>query len=182
MQVLTTYASKYGATAEIAARIAEVLREAGLAVTLRPAAQISEVTPYDAVIFGSAIYAGRWLREGVRLLERHAAALAARPLWLFSSGPTGAGEPVAALSGWRYPEAQAALIARLKPRDIALFHGKLVLEQLNLGERLIIRALQAEPGDFRDWGEVTAWARGIAVALTLPQVATGAAAWARSAR
>jgi hypothetical protein len=45
--------------------------------------------PYDAVVLGSAVYAGHWLKPARALADRCAAALRARPVWLFSSGPVG---------------------------------------------------------------------------------------------
>ena len=43
----------------------------------------------DAVGLGRAVYMGQWLKPARQLAERQAAALAARPVWLFSSGPVG---------------------------------------------------------------------------------------------
>jgi menaquinone-dependent protoporphyrinogen oxidase len=50
MGVLATAATKYGATAEIAATIAEVLDEHGLEVTVLPPEQVKGVDGYDAVV------------------------------------------------------------------------------------------------------------------------------------
>jgi menaquinone-dependent protoporphyrinogen oxidase len=61
--VLIAYATKYGATAEIAEKISEVLRQAGLTADVLPAAKVSDVTPYQAVVLGSAVYAGQWRGE-----------------------------------------------------------------------------------------------------------------------
>lgn len=44
---------------------------------------------YDAVVLGSAVYVGRWLEPARELVDAHAEELAARPTWLFSSGPIG---------------------------------------------------------------------------------------------
>jgi Flavodoxin domain len=85
MRVLVTAASKYGATAEIAA----VLDKHGLEATVLPPEQVKGVDGYDAVVAGSAVYAGHWLKPTRELVERHAGALAGRPVWLFSSGPVG---------------------------------------------------------------------------------------------
>src|SRR3954452_2187924 len=91
VRILVCAASKHRATGEIATRIAAELR-AGLpgnaVVDVLPPAQVGDVTPFGAVVLGSAVYMGRWL-EG----DRHVAALLAthppRPVWLFCSGPIG---------------------------------------------------------------------------------------------
>jgi menaquinone-dependent protoporphyrinogen oxidase len=44
------------------------------------------------VVLGSAVYVGPWLEAGARFVEEHADELAARPVWLFSSGPAGGAE------------------------------------------------------------------------------------------
>jgi menaquinone-dependent protoporphyrinogen oxidase len=51
--------------------------------------QVDEVEGYDAVVLGSAVYAGHRLKPARKLVDRCGAALAARPVWLFSSGPVG---------------------------------------------------------------------------------------------
>ncbi|MGC8874478.1 MAG: flavodoxin domain-containing protein [Chloroflexia bacterium] len=165
-RVLVAYATRYGATAEIAEQIGRVLREAGLQVDVLPMAQVDNVEPYDAVVLGSAVYIGKWLREASAFLKAKADLLAERPVWLFSSGPTGEGDPVALLKGWRFPEGLRELVERTRPRDVAVFHGRLDPERLRFGARWIIRRIQAPTGDFRDWGAIERWARGIAAALS----------------
>ena len=41
-----------------------------------------------------------------------------------------------------------------------------------MGERIVTRAVHAPEGDFRDWEDIRAWARGIAESL-LAQGAAG---------
>ena len=48
VQVLVAYATKYGATAEIAAKIGQVLREAGLQPDVLPADRVGDLAPYQA--------------------------------------------------------------------------------------------------------------------------------------
>src|SRR5215211_5769452 len=79
MPVLVTAATKYGATAEIAAAIAEVLAEHGLEATVLPPEQVKEVDGYEAVVVGSAVYAGHWLKPARELVERLGNELAGRP-------------------------------------------------------------------------------------------------------
>ena len=62
MKVLVTAATKHGATAEIAAAIGEVLGgEPGLDAAVIPPEQVATIDGYDAVVLGSAVYAGHWL-------------------------------------------------------------------------------------------------------------------------
>jgi menaquinone-dependent protoporphyrinogen oxidase len=80
MKVLVSAASKYGATSEIAQATANVLAEKGLEVTVIPPAQAGPIEQFDAVVLGSAVYMGRWMKPGRELAQRQAAALAARPI------------------------------------------------------------------------------------------------------
>jgi menaquinone-dependent protoporphyrinogen oxidase len=164
-KVLVAYATKHGATAEIAGAIGQVLKEAGLPVVVLPVSQVEDLTPYSAVVLGSAVYAGNWRKEAVAFLEEFERELALRPVWFFSSGPTGEGDPVELMHGWRFPEAQRHIADNIGPRDVAFFHGAIDMERLGLGERLLIMALRAETGDYRDWEAVEAWAQAIAHVL-----------------
>lgn len=164
-KVLVAYGSKYGATAEIAGRIGEVLGVAGFTVDVLSADKARDISSYAAVVLGSAVYAGSWRKEAAQLLTKHAEALSERPVWLFSSGPTGAGDPVQLLNGWRLPDALRPVAERIGVRDIAVFHGVIDMQKLSLPERLIIKGIKAPAGDFRDWAAITAWAEGIARAL-----------------
>lgn len=164
-QVLVAYASKYGATAEIAEKIGQALRQAGLRADVLPADRVSDLTPYGAVVLGSAVYIGRWRKEAVRFLQANEKTLAERPVWLFSSGPTGQGDPVELVQGWRFPKAQQAIADRIKPRDTAVFHGYNNPKKMNFIERWMIKNVKAPVGDFRDWEAITSWATAIADAL-----------------
>lgn len=160
MRVLVTAATKYGATAEIAQTIAEVLGERGLEPTVLPPEQVEEVDGYHAVVLGSAVYAGRWLKPAKELVERHAGGLAARPVWLFSSGPVG--DPPKPEED---PVDVAELVALTNAREHRVLAGKLVRKQLSFPERAIVSALRVPDGDFRDWTEIRHWAAEIAQAL-----------------
>ncbi len=160
MHVLVTVASKHGATAEIGEIIARVLRDAGHAVTTTAPELVTDLRAYDAVVLGSAVYAGRWLGAARDVAERHADELAERPTWLFSSGPIG--DPP--LPDGDAPEGMA-LAERLGARDHRTFAGRLDRDRLGFVERTVTRALRAPDGDFRDWEAVRSWADGIAAVL-----------------
>jgi menaquinone-dependent protoporphyrinogen oxidase len=164
-RILIAYATKNGATAEIAEFISTVLRQAGVPTDVKSVEEVAFLTPYRAVVLGSAVYAGQWRKEAVTFLENNAGKLAERPVWLFSSGPTGRGDPVQLMKGWRFPAAQQPIADRIKPRDIAFFHGVLDTNKLNFAEKLIIKGIKAPLGDFRNWDAITAWATAIADAL-----------------
>ncbi len=165
MPTLMAYASRYGATREIAEVIGKVLRDRGLAVDVRPAGEVARIEAYRAVIIGSALYSGGWLEDATELLESFQDDLARRPVWMFSSGPTVPGDPAEALGGWTYPEDLRSLVARVRPMDIALFAGKIDPDALNLQDWLINRSMRGVAGDFRAWPRIIAWAARIADAL-----------------
>ena len=164
-KILVTYATRYGATAEIAQRLGETLQLEGLAVEVLPVKEAGVPEQYAAVVLGSAVYIGGWRKEAAQYLQENEAALAKLPVWIFSSGPTGEGDPVELLKGWRIPEALKPAAERIQPRDIAVFGGALDEEKMNVLEKFVIKRVIAPTGDFRDWGAVEAWGKSIAAAL-----------------
>jgi menaquinone-dependent protoporphyrinogen oxidase len=50
---------------------------------------VNDIADYDAVVLGSAVYTGHWLKLAIEFARRFSDALIARPVWLFSSGPVG---------------------------------------------------------------------------------------------
>ncbi|MBN1826054.1 MAG: flavodoxin domain-containing protein [Candidatus Eisenbacteria bacterium] len=164
-RVLIVYATKHGATEEIAERIAGVLREAGLPVDLFSAVRAADPAGYDAVVLGASVYMGRWRKEGAAFLKENAAALAGRPVWVFSSGPTGEGDPKELVKGRLFPEKLRPLLDGIGPREITVFLGAIDVKKLGRFERWIVRNVKAPVGDFRDWAAVDRWAGRIAEAL-----------------
>lgn len=161
-KVLVAYSSKHGSTIGIAEKIGTVLRDRGRWVEVRDVAGVGDPSGYDAVVLGSAVYVGGWRRDASRFLERHQHALASIPTWIFSSGPTGELEAEEALKGWEFPDGLRAELEVVQPRDTVVFHGALHPETLGTIERLIVRGVGAEMGDFRDFAAIGAWANEIA--------------------
>jgi len=164
-RVLVVYASKYGSTAQIAEKIGLRLKKAGLEVDVIPADQVKGLEGYRAVVLGSGVYAGQWLKGAADFLKKHEKALAHMPVWFFSGGPTGIGDPVELMKGLRFPETLEPVAERIKPRDIAFFHGVIDMDKLKFAEKMTVRALKAPVGDFRDWESIHAWADRIARVL-----------------
>ena len=53
-KILVAYGSKYGATAEIAQKIGEVLQQEGLQAEVISAKKVTDIKQYKAVVLGSA--------------------------------------------------------------------------------------------------------------------------------
>lgn len=164
--ILVTYASKYGATKEIAQKIGEVLWQAGLNVDVLAVNSIRNLKSYEAVVLGSAIYVGKWQKEAIEFLQANEQILADRLVWLFSSGPTGEGDPVELVEGQRLPAALQPVVDHIQPRDVAVFHGYINPDKINFIEKWAIRSLVKKPfGDFRDWDAIASWATSVAATL-----------------
>lgn len=167
MKILVTYASKYGATREIAEKVGGVLQQAGFQVDVLPVAGVRDLTPYKAVVLGGALYVGKWPKEAAEFLSAQAKALSGRPVWLFSSGPTGQGDPVTLLGGNCLPAGLKAVVAQIHPRDIAVFGGFIDPEKVNWIEKWVVKSLVKKPfGDYRDWDMIARWSASIAQALS----------------
>lgn len=174
MNVLVAYATRHGATAGIAERIAETLRGEGVHAEALPVEEVSRLEEYDAVVLGGAAYMFHWLRDATKFAKRHQAALQERPVWLFSSGPLGTDEADEEGNDVREearPKEFQELTQLLKPRGEQVFFGAYDPEQkpIGLGERItrmMPAANDALPaGDFRDWERIDTWATQIAEQL-----------------
>ena len=199
-RVLVVYGSRHGGTKGIAERIGEVLRTRDLDAVVAPADAVSkpEIHAADAFVIGSGVYMGSWLDEPLQFLAAHTDALAARPLWLFSSGPLpGSSKDKQAVdpienalgpadgpgSGGR--KKIEALSAAIGPRDHRVFLGRYDPddEAKNLPERFMKSFMRVIPairdvlpaGDYREWPAIEAWAQEIAseVRRATTLVATG---------
>ena len=155
IRVLVAYATKLGSTREIAETIGRVLREDGIETDVATARSIQDLSPYDAVILGSALYAAHWQRDANRFVGRHLDRLQERPVWLFSSGPLDRS------ADWGRLPATPAVALTTEPigaRDHRTFGGRLLPDA-----PVDPRVLATHPiGDFRDWDAIRAWAAGIA--------------------
>ena len=161
MTILVTAATKHGSTAEIAEAIGRALGEAGKAVEVEPVDRVTSLEPYEAVILGSGVYLGHWLAPARAFAGRHAEELRSRPTWLFSSGPIG--DPP-------LPKAEDAvdvgdLVEQTGAREHRLFGGCVDRHRLGFGERAVLLAVRAQDGDYRNWDDISEWARGIAAQL-----------------
>lgn len=158
--VLVAYASKHGATAEIAEAIAAAMQDAGCHAEARPVAHVHDLSGYCAVVLGSAVYTARWRKDARRFAARHRAELRQMPVWLFSSGPLGTPEDIDKAA---VPPRIGALVERLGAREHVTFGGRVPLDPSNFVERAMLKNTPPERRDARDWAAIAAWAHAIAV-------------------
>ena len=171
MKVLVAYATRHGATAGIAERLAATLTENGIDATAQDVSDVSDPTRYDAFIIGSAAYMHHWLKPAKKFVRRNRAVLTERPVWFFSSGPIGTDlvdEKGNDIFDAMRPKEFAEFHEHIQPRDEKVFFGAYDPDAEPVGfaerfTRIVPAANEAIPaGDFRDWDDIDAWAKGIA--------------------
>lgn len=164
--VLVVYASRLGSTAETAVFIADQIANEGVSVDVNSVDEVSVLNDYGLVIIGSAIRYDRWLPEAVKFLESHHAALSKRKVAYFFTcltlaERTEATEKNAAI----YAEKLQQLAPQLKPVSIGQFSGVLNSEKAPWITRALLRLLSLltglKEGDYRDWKQVSEWARAL---------------------
>ncbi len=160
MRVLVSAASRHGATAGIAERIGEVLRDRDIEVTVIEPGDADTIGSYDAVVLGSAVYLGQWLPDAIALADRIGGLRPSPQVWVFSSGPVGTPPK---------PEEDPVDITQIldtvSPVEHRIFAGKIDKSTLSFGERAMMIAVRASEGDFRDWAGIDSWANSIADTL-----------------
>ena len=157
--VLVAYATKAGSTKDVAETVARALREHGLEADARPAAEVGTLSPYGAVVLGTALYTGRVHRDARRFLRSHRAELAKRPLAVFAMGPKTLADDDVASSRAQLDRALAAY-PELQAGPVAVFGG--VVNPARL--RFPFNHMPAS--DARDWDAIRGWADDVAAALT----------------
>ncbi len=160
MTVLVAYASRHGATEEIARFISDRLRERGTQAEAHPIGEMTDLSRFDAVVLGSAVYAGSWMKEATAFVRTHHEALSQNPIWLFSSGPVDSGAEHG-VSEKQLAELEDAV----HPRVHRVFAGALDMGKLGFVERKMVKMVKAPEGDLRDWNAIAAFADEITMQL-----------------
>lgn len=163
---LVVYGTKSGCTAGIAEAIADGLRGVGVTVDVKPADEKPDPSAYDAVVVGSGIRASMWHAPVKQWLVGHASDLKVRPLALFTACLTMHTNPEKADEVRGYTDLLLKETG-LEPVDIGLFPGMNVPKTFSLPERLVMKAMKAPEGDFRDPEAAAAWGAAVAAKLGL---------------
>lgn len=164
-RILVTYASRSGSTAEVAEAIGKTLSEGGLQVDVISMNDVKDLSPYQAVVAGSAIRGSKWLPEAVQFMQTHRATLAQKRFAMFTVCLTMAMKNAenyrSGVMSWVAP-----VRAMVKPLSEGLFAGMLDFGKLpwrwnTLMLRLTVALGIFPRGDHRDWNAVRSWAEDL---------------------
>ena len=162
--ILITYATKHGSTRQVAEAIAGTLDEQGLSVHVESAADVHDLSTYDGVVLGTALYMGRPHADARRFLKRYHKALSAIPVAVFAMGPLTAGTDDIAGSKQQLDHALAT-VSDITPISTAIFGGVVDPAKLHFPFN------HMEASDTRDWASIQSWAREVAALLEARQLA-----------
>jgi menaquinone-dependent protoporphyrinogen oxidase len=174
LRILVAFASKHRSTAGIARFIGEKLRSHGFEVDILDVKDVPNLGIYNAFVVGSAVYMGHWMKEAKEFLSKNKVELSAKPLWLFSSGPTGKDRKNAKGQDLQDPKVSGPIeLDKIEQglivKEHRIFFGAFDPRNLDLFSRQFFKSAyirNATPiGDFRDWKEIEEWANNIAHGL-----------------
>jgi menaquinone-dependent protoporphyrinogen oxidase len=159
-KVLITYASKYGSTGGVADAIGKELCSKGMAADVVLIKNARNVSSYQGVVIGSAIYMGKWMSEAVDFVKKNKDSLRQVPVAYFLvcmtlSQPTE--KKQAEVLSYMDPILKA--VPEIKPVGLGTFAGALDYSNLSWLYKKILKSKGTPEGDFRDWNAIRAWAR-----------------------
>ncbi len=158
-RILIAYATTHGSTREIAERVADRLRQAGLSVDITPAAKVRSLDGYSAIVLGASIYMFRMHRDARQFLARHQNTLSGGlPLAIFAGGPYGANAEADQVDIRTKLDQELAGYAWLKPAAVKIVGGRFDPSGLRFPWSLIPALRNAPPSDARNWDDISAWA------------------------
>jgi len=165
-KILVTYATYYGTTADVAQAVAKTLSEHGYETEVTPAAEVRDLTPFSAVVVGSAIRGGKIHNDVLHFLEDHEAELSQVPVAYFVCCMTMHDDtPDSRYMAEGYLAEVFNKVSKVKPISIGYFGGVLEMKRLDWLARLVVKALRAPEGDYRNWDAIIHWSEEVADAL-----------------
>jgi menaquinone-dependent protoporphyrinogen oxidase len=167
-EVLITYCTRSGSTAEVAEAIGKTVRDAGLRVQMKAIGEVESIAAGTEVVLGTALYIGHFPREFHRFLTRFEAELARVRPWVFVLGPTEK-ERKQFAAAEEHARKELSKHPTLRPADMRVLGGKFDPEHVNLAFPMsLMMKLPGNPmkkmpvSDIRDWDWIHRWAKAIA--------------------
>ena len=168
-KILVTYASRLGSTAGVAEAIGKTLLDNGAEVEVRRMEDVTDLSPYSAVVAGSAVRGKQWLPEAMQFMQKHQASLRQKPFAAFLVCMT-----LAMKDGEKYRPHVATWLDPVstlaKPVSKGLFAGVLDIGKIEsfshrLKFRLSVMFGVWKEGDHRDWNAIREWAASLSPLL-----------------
>jgi menaquinone-dependent protoporphyrinogen oxidase len=175
VDVLVGYATVFGSTTGIAARIGERLSGSGLTTAVHAVDDLSGMLecPASAVVLGSAVHKQRRLPGASASVREHAGVLADRPVWLFSVssvGDVGSFFAPSVARVTRRARGESKDIAELRTlvdvREHRNFAGAIEHGHWSTAGHVFFRFVGGTYGDHRQWDDIDRWTDRIVAACS----------------
>jgi menaquinone-dependent protoporphyrinogen oxidase len=156
MKVLVTWSSKHGGTEGIGKTVADEIHAQGFEVVALPVDEVTQLSTFDAVIIGGALYANRWPAHARRFVRRNVRQLRKVPVWFFSSGPL---DDSADREEIPPPPEVAVLTQLVGAKGHVTFGGRLEPDVKGFPASAMAKK---SSGDWRNLERIRAWGRQLA--------------------
>ena len=169
-RVLVAYASRCGSTGSVAAAIGDVLCGMGASVDVRLVENVKDLSPYQAVIVGSAIRRGNWLPEATAFVKSNQDTLSRLPMAYFVVCLAMKDDTLENRDkALAYLDPVRKDAPRIIPAGVGLFPGVLDFSKLSFVNQSILKAKGASEGDYRNLAAEKGWASNMGTALVAAQ-------------
>jgi menaquinone-dependent protoporphyrinogen oxidase len=158
-KILVAYATRCGSTAEIAEALGRDLQSRGYSPEVAPVRKVSDVTVYQAVVLGSAVREGGWLPEAKDFVRHHQREIQDLPSAFFTVHMMNVGDDEKSRKGRLSYLGPIRKLAQ--PDTEAFFAGRMDLNRLSFGDRLLCKALGSKSEDLRNWPSIHAWGSNV---------------------
>ena len=143
-----------------------------LAVDVRLVKQVRDLSSYQTVVIGSAIYSGKWLPEAVDFIKKSQKVLSQIPVAYFLTCLTMYKSNDQTRSKARsYLDPVVKMFPQVKPVDIGLFAGVLDYSKMSYMKAMIFKSKMKKKGvpegDHRNWDAIRFWAKGLSSKLQI---------------
>ncbi len=191
--ILVTYSTNSGSTADVADEISKVFTQNGHTADVKKIADVTSLEVYDVVVVGAPMIFG-WHNVARRFVARNQIVLSTKKVVYFAcamrltqvptenlpiiplsldpslaAGPKAPGklslkERFTTLGYYLNPMLKAA--PEIHPLNVAFFNGKLEMFKLNWWQAAFVMVVvQGVPGDYRDWDYIKNWSAEISKLL-----------------